>query len=704
MYSRIISMGMLTALVFHAATVLGDKNKPLLAGAAVVNVSPESFPVIVNGGFLEATASAKIDEIHARAIVLDDSKTRLALVVVDSCMMARDFLDVVKKDIFETTRIPEQNIMISATHTHSAPSVMGTLGARPDEKYRIFLGNQIVRAVTLASKNLVPAKVGCLAFKDAEHTHCRRWIYQPDKMLNDPFGKKTVRANMHPGHLNPNVVGPSGPVDPEFTLLSIKSYNDKTIAVLANYSMHYYGSGPVSSDYYGPFCATISKLIQGSEKGSNPVAIMSQGTSGDLMWMDYGKAAPKRDMNAYAANLANNAFKSLQGVTHRDDVTLGMIEKRIKLKRRIPDTAKLEWASGIINQMKSPVPKNRDEVYAKEQFYLKETPEVELKLQAIRIGDLGITAIPNEVFGITGLKLKEQSPLPVTMNIELANGSEGYIPPPEQHALGGYTTWPARTAALEVQAEPLIVRQLLENLEIVSQKARKTRPLNKTEYSDSILALNPLAYWRFEDIEGDICLDASNNGNHGKYKDGKAFYLPGPQSERFGRGSVNRSVHFAGGSMMAKAAGLGNSYTVEGWIWNGLPMNARTVTGYFFSKSNQGAKGALGDNLGLGGSGPGTGKLIFFNGNEANQLLIGKTELPMKTWAHFLMIRDSEKVQVYLNGELDLDGIAAQTSMGGDLVIGGRTDGLFGWEGKVDEFAIYSKALNKNSFTNRSLK
>jgi len=76
----------------------------------------------------------------------------------------------------------------------------------------------------------------------------------------------------------------------------------------------------------------------------------------------------------------------------------------------------------------------------------------------------------------------------------------------------------------------------------------------------------------------------------------------------------------------------------------------------------------------------------------------------MKTWAHFLMIRDSEKVQVYLNGELDLDGIAAQTSMGGDLVIGGRTDGLFGWEGKVDEFAIYSKALNKNSFTNRSLK
>ena len=76
----------------------------------------------------------------------------------------------------------------------------------------------------------------------------------------------------------------------------------------------------------------------------------------------------------------------------------------------------------------------------------------------------------------------------------------------------------------------------------------------------------------------------------------------------------------------------------------------------------------------------------------------------MKTWAHLLMIRDGEKVQVYLNGELDMEGFAAQTSMGTDLVIGGRTDGLFGWEGKVDEFAIYSKALNKNTFANRSLK
>ena len=100
-------------------------------------------------------------------------------------------------------------------------------------------------------------------------------------------------------------------------------------------------------------------------------------------------------------------------------------------------------------------------------------PHEELILQAIRIGDLAITAIPNEVYGITGLKLKAQSPFKTTFNMELANGAAGYIPPPEQHYLGGYTTWPARTAGLEPDAEPKIVEALLGLLEDLSGQKRK---------------------------------------------------------------------------------------------------------------------------------------------------------------------------------------------------------------------------------------
>ena len=89
-------------------------------------------------------------------------------------------------------------------------------------------------------------------------------------------------------------------------------------------------------------------------------------------------------------------------------------------------------------------------MYAEQAFFIDSNPTEDIVLQALRIGDLGVTAIPCEVYGITGLELKARSPLQPTFNVELANGAAGYIPPPAQHALGGYTTWPARTAGLEI--------------------------------------------------------------------------------------------------------------------------------------------------------------------------------------------------------------------------------------------------------------
>ena len=78
----------------------------------------------------------------------------------------------------------------------------------------------------------------------------------------------------------------------------------------------------------------------------------------------------------------------------------------------------------------------------------------------LRIGDLAITAIPNEVFAEIGLELKAKSPFKPTFNIELANGYNGYLPTPAQHKLGGYETWRARSSYLEVDAAPKITQTL----------------------------------------------------------------------------------------------------------------------------------------------------------------------------------------------------------------------------------------------------
>jgi hypothetical protein len=148
-----------------------------------------------------------------------------------------------------------------------------------------------------------------------------------------------------------------------------------------------------------------------------------------------------------------------------------MEEGLLRLKVRTPSPAEVNEAKEFVKTFEGRKPKTLEEVYARETLLLNAMPPTrELKLQAIRLGELGICSIPNEVFSITGITLKQKSPLQPTFVIELAIGCEGYIPPPEQHALGGYETWRARTSCLEEEAAPRISEKLLELLHMVADR------------------------------------------------------------------------------------------------------------------------------------------------------------------------------------------------------------------------------------------
>ncbi len=663
-----------------------SKPKVFLAGAAVVDVSPRTLPVIVNGGFLEAKADTVHDPLSARALVLDDGATRLAIVVVDSCGLPRELVDLAKERASQTTRIPTDRMLVSATHTHSAPSSIPVLGSRADPEYVKQLPGWIAEAIEKALRNLTPARVGWSSIDDSEHTHCRRWIYRPDKRLTDPFGGRTVRANMHPGHQNPDTVGPAGPVDPELSVLSVQGLDGRPIALLANYSMHYFGARAVSADYYGEFARRMESQIGSKEGGPPFVAIMSQGTSGDQQWMDYDRPKTDLTMVAYAEAVARAAHVAYKTVTHLEWVPLGMAEADLTLRRRVPDEARLAWARKVAAEVGDRRPNSLPEVYALEQIALHEQPERELKIQAIRIGDLGIAAIPDEVYALTGLKIKARSPLSATFNIGLANGFEGYIPPPAQHALGGYTTWPARSAALEVQAEPKITETVLGLLETLSGKPRRAPRDEHGPYARRVLDAKPLAYWRLDEFDGPKARDATGHGRDGQYEGEIAFALPGPESPAFsGPDAINRAPHLAGGRLKASPKGLGESYSVELWFWNGLPDDARAVTGRLISRG--------GDHLAIGGTESAPGRLVYGDGDRA---AAGRTKIAWRTWNHVVLSRDGKGVAVYLNGQAEPElRSEAEAPPGAEtLWIGGREDGRDGFEGKIDEVAIYDRALS----------
>ncbi|MBN8246013.1 MAG: hypothetical protein J0L84_01065 [Verrucomicrobia bacterium] len=707
-------------LVLALATISGGLSGPVpqvqaadpatsrfRAGAHVVDISPTNFPVLVNAMFTERTADRVVDPLTARALVLEDGDHRLGLCVVDTCMMPRDLIDHAKALASEATGIPGTHLLVSATHTHSAPAAMGCLGSRMDPAYAAMLPSRIAEALAGAFRKRAPARVAWTAFDDWDHTFNRRWIRRPDRWITDPFGDPSVRAHMHPGHESPDVIGPSGPVDPAFTLLAVSTPEGRPLAVLANYSQHYYESPLLSSDYYGRFCRHLATGL-GADDGF--VGILSQGTSGDLMWMDYG--APRKEIgyDAYAREVVERVLEAYRRLEWRDTAPLRAAERTLPLRRRVPTADRLAWARRIAGTLGDRLPQTLPEVYALEAIHLHEQPQAELKLQAMRIGDLGIAALPNEVFALTGLKLKAQSPLPLTMNISLANGAEGYIPPPEQHRLGGYTTWPARTAGLEVSAEPRIVATLLDLLEEVAGEPRRPVIAEHGPYARAVLAAAPSAYWRLDDLTGPLVRDASPHGHAAFLEEGVALYLPGAGSGRgvspeaalkpseFSGGRINRAAHFAGGRLRAPLD-LGDRYSISFWLWNGLPADARAVTGYLVSRGADADPAAQGEHLGIGGTDRGdlAGKLFLFNGNGRNQVLAGRTPLGMKAWHQVVLVRDGTTVRVHLDGRPTPElsgGLTAPMAPGETgLFFGGRCDGLFGLEGRLDEIAIFPRAL-----------
>jgi neutral ceramidase len=453
--------------------------KVFRAGAATSNITPK-IGTSINGNMTDGTVRQIHDETHARCIVLDDGQMRLAILTVDLCMIYREELDEAKRRASQLTGIPVDNMMMSATHTHSGGTACSVFQSDPDKDYLKFLSERIADAVVRANNNLTPARIGWAVGREPGQVFNRRWKMKPGKPLINPFGKED-QVKMNPGVGNPDRLEPAGPTDPELPVISIQSIEGKPIALLANYSLHYVGgtvAGEISADYFGLFAERMKELIQTADKQHPPfVAMLSNGTSGNINNINWGASQASPPMPPYARMkevadiVAAEAYRTYLNITYHNWISLASDQKEITLGVRIPEKGEVERAQAIIAKAKGTVMNTMEEIYARETMLIKDFPKrVPLILQAFRIGDLAITAAPCEIFVEIGLDLKARSPFKPTFTTSLANGYNGYLPTPEHHRLGGYETWRARSSYLEVDASTKISGVLLELLAKLKQE------------------------------------------------------------------------------------------------------------------------------------------------------------------------------------------------------------------------------------------
>jgi hypothetical protein len=273
---------LLVALIL-AATGLpaGAVEKPVLrAGAVAVDITPTVLPSPLGNGWKKQLVGRVHDPLWARALVLDDGVTKLAMVVVDSTAITREICDDAKRAAQAATGIPMSNMLMSATHNHSAPAAMELALNQPDEHYPKLLRAKLAEAVIEAHRRLEPAKVGVAAIDEPDEVFCRRWKVRAGKVPPDPFGRTTDRVKMNPGALGADLLEPAGPVDPQLSIVAAQTLDGRPIALFATYSLHYVGgvpAGTFSADYFAEFAHQVKQRLKGDDRFT---AAMANGTSG----------------------------------------------------------------------------------------------------------------------------------------------------------------------------------------------------------------------------------------------------------------------------------------------------------------------------------------------------------------------------------------------------------------------------------------
>jgi hypothetical protein len=435
-----------------------------------VDITPKLFPLNMPGGFSANLAESAHDPLNARAMVLDDGKTTLAMVVVDNLGAGPDVLDEAKAIASAKTGIAANKMLISSTHTHTGASL--NTRSETAAAYRKLFIEGVAESIVQAHVALQPAVIGVASHPLPDEVFNRRWFLKPGKMPLNPFGRMD-KVKMNPG-TSPDVLDhPAGTTDPDITIISVEDPKHKQVCLFANYSLHYVGGSPpgqVSADYFGEFARLIPSRLRGNGK---LVGMMSNGTSGDINNIPFGTVRPPREpfeqIRLVAAKAADAVWLAHQKIEkHRGDVRLGMMQREITLKYRKPSAQDIAEAKAIL------AIKDKDAIerlprlaknYAGSVISAAERPEdtITVQLQAIRIGDLAVCGIPFEIFVETGLDLKKRSPFPQTMVIGLANGRHGYLPTPEQHKLGGYETW-LGTNVVQEDTSVILTNNLLEML------------------------------------------------------------------------------------------------------------------------------------------------------------------------------------------------------------------------------------------------
>jgi len=423
------------------------------AGFAEKVITP-AVGTYLAGYFHERVAQRVRDDLYAKAAVFEAGGERVAIVVCDLVHVGREIVHDAKHRVYNSLGIPPESVIISATHTHTGPEVSAD-GLMPfDEEYVATLPSAIAAAVAEAADQLFEAQLRPNIGYEEELSFNRLLRLRDG---SDQFGWEGDPRE---------VAGVAGPIDPEMTVIGVYDSDSNLRGILANFALHVdvIGGGSanfISADWPGEIAKTIRAVY-----GDQVVTLFLQGTSGDINHCSHYSTELPTGLEPKAVQLGRAlGAVAINAVEKAEPVHDEMLSAALRTLP-IPYYEVDDELRERVAELKQKVPANDFERYLIEEIdkWPHSGEIAQVPVQAIRLGPIGIAALPGEIFVHWGLTIKHWSPAPYTMVVELANDSFGYIPTIEQAQRGGYGAMPVLTRHLESSAGRIVSDELLRML------------------------------------------------------------------------------------------------------------------------------------------------------------------------------------------------------------------------------------------------
>ncbi len=407
----------------------------LRAGFSKVCISPSIGAPLAGFAARHGVSEGIHDDLFARALVLANGESVVALVSVDLLALSSEFIKRVRDGIQRRTGIKPESVMIASTHTHAGPVTITTF-FNPEESvdsvYMDSLAEAVEQSVTNAWLTRFPARVGVGEAKVDGVGVNRR---SPDQR----------------------------PIDEQVGIIKVDDLNGQPRAVLINYSCHPTVLGPDNLLVTGDFPNFAIEQIE-RNIGPDGFAMFVNGTQGNISMghsselSAIGVITPGRTFERAAELghlLADATLVALPDITTSDTPTVNALTISVNLPLKnyppLEEAIKsLEDADAHLARLTAEgappeqiMPAKTRRLYASiTNFYAREAlglPDghLPIELQGFRLGNAAFVAIPGEVFVEIGLTLKRQSPH-MTFVFGIANGYIGYLPTRQAYADGGY--------------------------------------------------------------------------------------------------------------------------------------------------------------------------------------------------------------------------------------------------------------------------